>query len=95
MPTSCRPLPPRPPFSTAGGVAGGAADSAAVGATGVGDDGWRIGVVTPNEAGCKFYLDHYKPFRLAALQEDPDGKSVDLLRIMSASPVGFYLATNN
>ena len=92
MPTSCRPLPPRPPFSTAGGVL---VAVAAVGATGVGDDGWRIGVVTPNEAGCKFYLDHYKPFRLAALQEDPDGKSVDLLRIMSASPVGFYLATNN
>ncbi|KAI1079456.1 hypothetical protein F5B20DRAFT_165460 [Whalleya microplaca] len=33
---------------------------------------WRIEVVSPNDEGCCFYLSHYKPFRLAALLEDPE-----------------------
>ncbi|CAJ2513304.1 Uu.00g014230.m01.CDS01 [Anthostomella pinea] len=34
---------------------------------------WRIETVSADEEGCLFYLDHYKPFRLMALQQDPDG----------------------
>ncbi|KAL7628151.1 hypothetical protein AAE478_002349 [Parahypoxylon ruwenzoriense] len=27
---------------------------------------WTVELVSANEGGCRFYLDHYKPFRLAA-----------------------------
>ncbi|KAI8957464.1 hypothetical protein F5Y11DRAFT_360822 [Daldinia sp. FL1419] len=33
---------------------------------------WRIELISPDDEGCRFYLDHYKPFRLAALEQDPD-----------------------
>ncbi|KAI1807670.1 hypothetical protein F4811DRAFT_549743 [Daldinia bambusicola] len=33
---------------------------------------WRIELISLNNEGCRFYLDHYKPFRLAALERDPD-----------------------
>ncbi|XXG99067.1 hypothetical protein Hte_005401 [Hypoxylon texense] len=33
---------------------------------------WEIELISPNEEGCRFYLDCYKPFRLAALKQDPD-----------------------
>ncbi|KAI1657129.1 hypothetical protein F4813DRAFT_92696 [Daldinia decipiens] len=33
---------------------------------------WRIELIPPNEEGSHFYLDYYKPFRLAALEQDPD-----------------------
>ncbi|RYO98540.1 hypothetical protein DL764_007047 [Monosporascus ibericus] len=36
------------------------------------DAGRRIEHVSGKEEGCRFYLWHYKPFRLAALQQDPD-----------------------
>lgn len=35
---------------------------------------WRIELIPPDEEGSRFYLDYYKPFRLAALEQDPDGK---------------------
>ena len=44
----------------------------------VGADGeWRIKIVTPDDAGCRFYLEKYKPFRLTALQRDPEGKQAN------------------
>ncbi|KAI1322003.1 hypothetical protein F5Y16DRAFT_404866 [Xylariaceae sp. FL0255] len=33
---------------------------------------FQISVVSPNDEGCRFYLEQYKPFRLKALQQDPD-----------------------
>lgn len=41
------------------------------------DGEWRIKIVTPDEAGCRFYLEQYKPFRLAALRWDPEGKQLN------------------
>lgn len=37
---------------------------------------WETRTITADEAGARFYLDKLKPFRLAALQQDPDGKCV-------------------
>ncbi|KAI1459395.1 hypothetical protein F4805DRAFT_455878 [Annulohypoxylon moriforme] len=33
---------------------------------------WRIEPIPTDNEGCQFYLDQYKPFRLAALKQDPD-----------------------
>ncbi|KAI0882716.1 uncharacterized protein GGS22DRAFT_39696 [Annulohypoxylon maeteangense] len=33
---------------------------------------WRIELISTDDKGCHFYLDQYKPFRLAALKQDPD-----------------------
>ncbi|KAI1479874.1 hypothetical protein F4774DRAFT_409388 [Daldinia eschscholtzii] len=33
---------------------------------------WRIEPILSNDEGSRFYLDYYKPFRLAALEQDPD-----------------------
>ncbi|KAI1214057.1 uncharacterized protein F4807DRAFT_455698 [Annulohypoxylon truncatum] len=33
---------------------------------------WRIELISTDEEGCNFYLNQYKPFRLAALRRDPD-----------------------
>jgi len=35
---------------------------------------WRIWTIAADEAGARFYLDKLKPFRLAALKQDPDGE---------------------
>ncbi len=36
---------------------------------------WKIEAVLADEGeGCRFYLEQYKPFRLEALQQDPDGR---------------------
>ena len=60
MTTTDRPLPPScfPPIEASSANSAVVGDTAAVGGGigGVGDDGWRIAVVTPDEAGCKFYL---------------------------------------
>lgn len=39
------------------------------------DPSWNIEIIPPNETGFAFYLSEYKPFRLTALREDPDGKA--------------------
>ncbi|KAI1104168.1 hypothetical protein F4804DRAFT_204514 [Jackrogersella minutella] len=33
---------------------------------------WKVEAILADDEGCRFYLDHYKPFRLAALKQDPD-----------------------
>ncbi|KAI0140143.1 hypothetical protein F4776DRAFT_662278 [Hypoxylon sp. NC0597] len=33
---------------------------------------WTVGPILADDKGRRFYLDHYKPFRLAALKQDPD-----------------------
>lgn len=38
---------------------------------------WRIELISADDEGCRFYLDHYKPFRLVALKQDPDGRSAN------------------
>ncbi|KAI0165539.1 hypothetical protein GGR57DRAFT_497014 [Xylariaceae sp. FL1272] len=35
-------------------------------------DTFKIQVIPPDEQGCRFYLEKYKPFRLDALRQDPD-----------------------
>ena len=35
---------------------------------------WKIESIVADDEGCRFYLDQYKPFRLAALKHDPDGR---------------------
>lgn len=35
---------------------------------------FKIKVIPSDEDGCCFYLERYKPFRLASLKQDPDGK---------------------
>lgn len=37
---------------------------------------WSIGCCSPDEAGLEFYLKEYKPFRLHALKQDPEGTQV-------------------
>ncbi|KAI1373623.1 hypothetical protein F4677DRAFT_212783 [Hypoxylon crocopeplum] len=32
---------------------------------------WKVELIIADDKGCRFYLDHYKPFRLAALKQDP------------------------
>ncbi|KAI1387073.1 uncharacterized protein F4822DRAFT_333636 [Hypoxylon trugodes] len=34
--------------------------------------GWEIVSLPADDEGCCFYLDHYKPFRLAALKREPE-----------------------
>jgi hypothetical protein len=36
---------------------------------------FKIIVIPADAAGCRFYLERYKPFRLAALRQDADGTS--------------------
>lgn len=43
---------------------------------------WNIEAVTADEEGCRFYLEHYKPFRLEALQQDPDGRLLALVSFL-------------
>ncbi|KAI2466388.1 hypothetical protein F4781DRAFT_434457 [Annulohypoxylon bovei var. microspora] len=33
---------------------------------------WRMELISIDEEGCHFYIDHYKPFRLGALKQYPD-----------------------
>ncbi|KAI1265646.1 hypothetical protein F5Y18DRAFT_385180 [Xylariaceae sp. FL1019] len=35
-------------------------------------DAFQIQVIPPDEQGCRFCIEKYKPFRLTALREDPD-----------------------
>jgi hypothetical protein len=35
---------------------------------------WAIELIPVTDAGRAFYLAEYKPFRLAALKQDPDGE---------------------
>jgi hypothetical protein len=35
---------------------------------------WAIELIPPDDAGFEFYLKEYKPFRLTALQQDPEGR---------------------
>ncbi|XDG10455.1 hypothetical protein ABKA04_010070 [Annulohypoxylon sp. FPYF3050] len=36
------------------------------------ETGWKIELILTDNKGCQFYLNQYKPFRLAALKQDPD-----------------------
>jgi hypothetical protein len=35
---------------------------------------WAIELIAADDAGLEFYLKEYKPFRLLALQRDPQGR---------------------
>lgn len=35
---------------------------------------WEVEHIVADDEGCRFYLDRYKPFRLDALKQDPDGR---------------------
>lgn len=35
---------------------------------------WAIELVAADDAGFELYLNEYKPFRLLALQRDPEGR---------------------
>lgn len=37
------------------------------------DSAWAIESIPVDDAGFAFYLSEYKPFRLTALRQDPDG----------------------
>jgi hypothetical protein len=39
---------------------------------------WAIENILADETGLEFYLKEYKPFRLTALREDPQGMSAPL-----------------
>lgn len=42
------------------------------------DSAWAIESIPVDDAGCAFYLSEYKPFRLTALRQDPDGTAAYL-----------------
>lgn len=39
---------------------------------------WAVERIPANDAGRAFYLAQYKPFRLAALKQDPQGKKTKM-----------------
>lgn len=39
---------------------------------------WAIESISVDDAGFAFYLSEYKPFRLTALRQDPDGTAAYL-----------------
>lgn len=53
-------------------------------------DRWTIELLAADEEGCRFYLEHYKPFRLEALQQDPDGTWVSIESVSLLPHPGSY-----
>ncbi len=39
-----------------------------------GEAEWATEAASAGEEGCRFYLEQYRPFRLVALRQDPDGE---------------------
>ncbi|KAF3059405.1 putative acetyltransferase protein [Daldinia childiae] len=56
---------------------------------------WRIELISPDEEGSRFYLDYYKPFRLAALEQDPDVFGSTYNREINFSNVDWLSRINN
>ncbi|KAI1137033.1 hypothetical protein F5Y05DRAFT_389948 [Hypoxylon sp. FL0543] len=56
---------------------------------------WAVELISADNEGRRFYLDHYKPFRLAALKQDPDAFGSTYAREINFAEEDWLSCINN